>query len=484
MTSIDKILILHDVYLAETEKSFGNWITGFRNNIRKISGRTGGGKITFELSQDLEKTGDNSINFNPKDYKAFIIVVSKKIYKSVNLLNQIDRILDYARQVPEFYGSKKLIMILLDKVSRKHEIFTKPDIKFYNFYFERKSAYNIHIINLTSNDQEYWTHTLEIHDYIIPSVEKSQSGPVKSKDATNVYLGRATFDLNDKRELLKYDLQKRGIRIFPEISVGSWKETDKENLFNMLDSCELSIQMIGKNELLKDEEESEMTDIEKEFDFISKFLSNNNQLSETKKHHSRIIWIPDPSISRNKPKSNFILRIKSQVQYIKEDTEIISGSYEQLKAYILNTLNVRIKHISQEDRGISRNSVYIIHEKNFYEQARMVAGLFKKQSLNPTLTQDLVHEESFIKAHKNTLQYCESVILFYGQQNPYWIESMVREIIKSSRIYRAARYKFILITGPLKLLEKLPKYDDFIMIDIESLSNQNFLNDHFIKMIG
>ena len=180
----------------------------------------------------------------------------------------------------------------------------------------------------------------------------------------------------------------------------------------------------------------------------------------------------------------FLLRIKKQISYSGWDTELLTGSFEQLKAYITNSLKTRISHPVEETNRNFRNHLYIIHEQSSYQKALDLAFQLRSHPIHIVLTHDLYLEKNFIRSHLETLQTCDAVLVYYGQNNINWYESMVKDILKANWSKRTRGYNFMGIVFEEDAPLHLTKYEDFLYLEVSELLSQEFFNLHIRKMIG
>jgi hypothetical protein len=242
--------------------------------------------------------------------------------------------------------------------------------------------------------------------------------------------------------------------------------------------------MIG-GEYGKISEDSPVSFQEQEYNIISKYLAG--EIPNTliiNKPHPRVIWMPEDVIIADKKQEEFLNKIKRQIWYLKEDTEIINGSFEKLKDFVFNSVKTRIVHRVKRTVQNEQNVVYLIHEKSVYSQAQDLVESLRPFQLSLILTHDLVNQKSFIRAHKETLTRCDGVIIFYGFDNEYWYESTIKEVIKANHVNRERPFRFKIVVCAKDLLEGLPQYADFIYVDKDKLSGLKVFYNQLNKTIG
>ena len=187
---------------------------------------------------------------------------------------------------------------------------------------------------------------------------KSKRRSVK-KQPIIAYIGRTTPDLEGQREILTNELNKLGIEILPDSNDIKWADITEDILIDLLDVSDLIIQLIGgKSGMALDD--SGKPDLEIEYDVITRFM--NGEVSRNigkQKTRSRVIWLPDSMDIQDIFQEKLIEKIRKQIGYSGWDTELITGSFEQLKGFVLNILRTRIAHkVSLAERTL-QNSIYL-----------------------------------------------------------------------------------------------------------------------------
>jgi hypothetical protein len=482
MADLEKILVVHDTFLPESESSFKKWLLNFRNSVHSVIKKNSGMDVRCELSLEQNIAEDNGLPEHFQKYSAFIFIVHNNIHKNSSLTPAIQKIRDFINNSPDFFDQKKLVFVLLKSNLRDQSVINFERAHFINFFSQKKDNYTIKTTTFDVGDRSYWARIFEISNYIFPGQSMVQPDAQGLKDETYVYLARTTRDLRDQRDQLKENLEFLGIKVLPEDRSIAPKAGDSRNLESLFGKCDLFIQMMGA-EFEKYSRRPEYADIIQESNTISELIARKSN-DTMKKHANRIIWIPEDTLFIDYHKDIFIQRIKKVIQFNEDYTDLLISSFEQLEKTIFDSLKIRIKHVQKSDDPDIQDYIYILHEKTSVAKVEKLASLFEKHAMKTLLTHELHQKKNFIRAHKNSMNNCEAIILYYGLENIHWFESMVKEIIKANKFHRSIPFRFKIIVGEERLIQTLPNYDDFIYIDIESLSNQSFFNDHFLKMIG
>ena len=482
MAEVDKIFLVHDVHLSDVDPVFGQWLEEFRDNIISASNRLPGINKKIVLSKDLDDTGDKSIQSHLDDFNYFLIIIHEDIKRTKSLKSQFNEILDYLKNYHKSVAQKKIILVLLDTFTIDGEILNINTRKIINFYSHQGSRLFSQSRYLDPQDREYWYKILQIINFASFKLEPKPASEPPNKTPTIVYAGLATPDLEGKRDLLISDLIKRGIIVLPELIDPPMRKIDEVILTDLLEYSELSLQFIGGS-YGDIEKEKHKSIVEIEYDTITKFLERENMPGVSHaKPHKRIIWMPSNLDVSDTKQEKFINRIKSQISYLKGDTELISGTFEQLKELVLNSLSTRIKHRIKAE--LNESVVYIIHEKSNYPDTAVIANQLKDFQLKIILSHDLDTEQSYIRAHLDTLVQCDAVFIYYGLDNLYWFESIVKDVMKAERTNRRDPFKLKAVIADGIMLPKLPRYEGFKYMNKDDLSDLDSFYNSLMKMIG
>ena len=484
MQEQEKILIIHDTLYPEINESFKSWLIEFQLNLKSAVNRTTGNPKEFVLSMDLMEYAEQIPDLKPEAFDYYLILIHDEVNRTDNLKRQFDQLLEYLRSLPRHLQTKKTTLIFLKESPLDHEILQIHIEKVIKFYSQKGfNLYNQTEL-MSSADKDYWVKILDVIDLISQQADlKSKRRSVK-KQPLIAYIGRTTPDLEGQREILINELNKVGIETLPDSNDIKWSDVTEDVLIDLLDVSELIIQLIGgKSGMALDD--SGKPDLEIEHDIITRFMNGEISRNLSKqKTSSRVIWLPESIEIQDIFQEKLIEKIRKQIGYSGWDTELITGSFEQLKEFVLNLLKSRIAHkVSLAERTL-QNSIYLIHEKSVYQDALDVASQLRNYPIDVVLTHDLHLQDRFIRAHHETLQNCDAVLVHYGLNNAQWYESTIKEIIKISKTQRKRPFAFQAVISDSEPLLQLPKFDEFLYIKVSELTGQDFFKKYLKKMIG
>ncbi|HEC44117.1 MAG TPA: hypothetical protein ENI20_14940 [Bacteroides sp.] len=484
MDSKEKILVLYDTYYPEVNDYFKSWLAEFKLNIQSAVRRIPGPEKEFIFSSDLVEHLEEIPEIQAKEYDYYLILIHEEISRTTNLKGQFEQLLTYLKGLPEHIQKRKTTLIFLREIPLDQEILQVYVEKIVKFYSE--SGFDLYnqteLIN--SSSREYWDKILSILDIISYRIDHLFAKREIRTNPAIIFLGRTTPDLESQRELLSNELAKLGIEVLPEPKFDNINYPDNKSLVDVLEYSDLIIQLIGGSSG-STKGNSKKTDLELEYDTITQYLSGEIKRSiGLKKSTSRVIWLPDSIDIKDNHQEEFIVRIKKQLGYSGLETELITGSFEQLKAYISNSLKTRVLHKSDQVQKDYRNHLYLIHEHSTYQKALDLAFQLRTNPIHIVLTHDLYLEKNFIRSHLEALQTCDAVLIYYGLNNVYWYESMVKDIMKVNWSERKKPFRFKGMVYDDDVPLYITKYEEFLYLRVSELLSKEFFNGHLKKIVG
>ncbi len=484
MEGAEKILIVHDTFYKSLNENFSYWIDDFRKNISSASMRLPGPGREFTLSSDLVEFPEDVAEPAFKDYDYFLVIIHEEIGRTQNLRDQFNNLLAYLKGLPDYLQAQKTTLLFLREHNLDQEILQIRIEKIVKFY----SRIGLSPVNqggyISSTQKEYWDILLHVLDLVSSRADVKLKKRTVRKQPTIVYIGLTSPDLEGQRQILTHELDKMGMEVLPEIIGSERKETDRDTTIDLLEYSDLIIQMIGGVSGEKTESKGK-TRLEQEHELITRFMSGENRRSiGIQKKHSRIIWLPGQIEIRDTPQQKFIEHIRKQISYSDWDTEVITGTFEQFKNFVLNSLKRRIPYSIPNTAPPAEKFIYLIHEKSVYQEALEIAFQLRNYSLHIIMTHDLYLQENFIRAHIETLRSCDAVLVYYGLNNVYWYESIIKEIIKTGRNQHNNPFSFKAVIYHEDPVYHIEKYQDFLYLSIPELMSQDFFKQHLKKIIG
>ena len=154
--------------------------------------------------------------------------------------------------------------------------------------------------------------------------------------------------------------------------------------------------------------------------------TNQKTVPHQLKHY---IWIPSGKIINDQRQSLYLKRIKhDEAEY---NTEIIETPLESFKTILVSRLKAA-KESKKIDYG-NIFQVYLISEETVSKEVDKLYTTLSSSGLK-VLTLDFSEQVGIYARHLQKLRDCDSVIVFQQENNQFWLDSKIRDLIKSPGI--------------------------------------------------
>ncbi len=246
---------------------------------------------------------------------------------------------------------------------------------------------------------------------------------VPSKRTKTVYLAETSYDIHQEREQIRRELLENGYQVLPEQKLPYYQPDLNEQIKKDLAASTLSIHLIGANYgVVPEGGEDSITVIQ------------NNLAIEQANHGglSRIMWLGGGNQPDNVRQLDFIKNLRNE-GLVHDRAELLETTLSELKFCLLDMLS----HDPLQKKSVSINEnvtkqLYIICkeadvskevllniEDHFFE-----AGF---DVITPAFTGE---EEALRIDHQENLINCDAVLIFYADDNPLWLRSKIRDLLK------------------------------------------------------
>lgn len=267
-------------------------------------------------------------------------------------------------------------------------------------------------------------------------------------DVKTIYLAATSSDVQTERDRIRRELIERGHRVLPENHpplVGPELET---KLLELLPECDLSIHMIGNRYgMIPEEATSSVADLQNQV--ASKFSEQNGL--------ERVIWMPSGLVAADDRQIDFIRRINED-EVTQAGAEIIEGSLDSLKGYLLERIKPEPKILEPESPEASSvsvinsdtKSVYLICDAQDEEAVEQLEDYLFDQGYEVSLPLFEGEEADIAQAHRQKLAICDSVLIYYGAGGRSWVEMKVMDLMQAPGFGRSKPFdsKAVLIAPP------------------------------------
>jgi len=278
-------------------------------------------------------------------------------------------------------------------------------------------AYDIQeIIHLLDEGQENALVSLEDAKLEVVNPDKKVKG---------IYVAQTGYDLNDARNQLVRELKDHGYSVYPDSNLSIYADAFREEVKEYLDKCQLSVHLVGQSYgAIPDGPEQKSA------------LEHQNELAAEKSREgglSRIVWLPTITSVSDERQQQFVRQLNEDetAQY---GADLIEGSAEQLKTAIFERIkkleNPATTRPAPTETTDETKSVLLICDARDRSATLPLRKFLLSQQLEVNIPLFDGDPEEIRQDLKENLQYCDALLLFYGEGDEAWKRSMLSEIRK------------------------------------------------------
>ena len=312
------------------------------------------------------------------------------------------------------------------------ELMRMTGYKFYQFDEQAQRGHE-HL----PNSVEYWTRIDDVAQDMARLLEtmKQRSDEVTvegfaaaaaqpAASGETIYLAETSFDLSPQRDGIRRELQQRGHTVVPDRPLPLNGPELQAAVREYLQASKLSIHLIGANYGV----------IPEAADRSVVWLQNELAAERSKSNSfARLIWLPEGLETKENRQREFIEFLKHDPA-AQQGADLLQTSIEELKTYIEDKLRPTPKPQptpadSNGDEGPLR--MYLICDQQDYESITPLADYFFNQGFEVILPLMEGDEAEVREEHKQSLQDCDAVIIFYGNASEGWLRTKLRDVQKS-----------------------------------------------------
>jgi len=360
-------------------------------------------------------------------------------------------------------GYSKVFRVVLEPSKNALIPLKLDELLSYDFF--EKNIYNRKIRSLDFNTSDktsvLYSRLLDLAYDISTSLRYDSSGSdSKSNKPQFVFLGLTTFDQQQAHDDIKRELQHYGFRVLPLTRLPNSGEEFEKTLISNLEQTNVVVQLMGAQygELLKGTKYSLP-------DFQNRIIREYQQKHESSTF-SRFIWIPQNIKISDQRQALYLKRLRRDDATM--NTEIIESPLETFKTILSAKLN-STNHTNQKIEYENISKIYLLAEENSMQE---VEDLYSVLALSGLKVSVLDYEEQvgIYARHLQALRDSDAVVVFQTSDNRFWLNSKLRDIIKSPGIGRIKPFKKVVIASKLTPDKELIR---MIKTKVEILTNDN-----------
>jgi uncharacterized protein DUF4062 len=317
----------------------------------------------------------------------------------------------------------------------------------YEFYEKDPASGRVrefdHLLIGNQRDKRYWDKLedlaidlketlqfLQTNLHLPPSQETSDqppSAPVLTETASGstVYLAETTSDLSAERDSIKRELQQYGHRVLPDQTLPLYAPTLEQIAREYLRQASLSIHLIGMHYGIIPEMERSRSSMRMQLDLAAERGNDPT--------FSRVIWMPPGIQSADERQQALIDELQRSSQ---AGSELVQTKLEDVKTIIHAKLAPKPTPAinGHEERGLP--SVYLICDKQDCDDTKSLEDFLNDQGITVLPSPFEGDESQFAQYHKESLQLCDAVLIYYGRVSDTWAQLKRLDLLKLAGVGR------------------------------------------------
>ena len=250
------------------------------------------------------------------------------------------------------------------------------------------------------------------------SASETHTPAPSSPTGKTIYLAKTTSDLSEERDIIQRELQQHGHLVLPDKELPLNASALAEAVREYLKNSQLSIHLIGARYGMIPEDESR-----------SIIQIQNDLAAERGQAMRRLLWMPTGLQSEDERQQKFIDALRLGLNGF-QGVEVLQTKLEDLKMQIHEKLADKPQTPPPSEGEGRPLSLYLICDKQDYEAVSALETYLFDQGYEVILPVMEGDEAQAAQDHKDSLLYCDAVMIYYGQANEIWLRMKLRELQK------------------------------------------------------
>jgi hypothetical protein len=281
--------------------------------------------------------------------------------------------------------------------------------------------------------RKYWTRLDDLAHDISELLALLEAGPASGGQGV-IYLAETSFDLKEKRDAVKRELQGHGYTVLPDRPLPLCGPDCVALVREQLTRCRLSVHMVGQSYGVVPEGSTDS------------LVALQHELAierGTAGGFSRLIWLPaglGGSGGGDERQQRFVEHLQTDAR-LERGADLLESPLEDFKAALHRRLAARPEAPAEDpsqglaDGGPSR--IYLIcDQRDLGATAPLEDHLFDHgfEVILPAFDGD---EAQVRRDHEESLALCDAALLYYGAGSELWLRQKLREVQKAAAYGRS-----------------------------------------------
>jgi len=448
-------MIKNDIYISfssDISEENQKWVNEFSSILKLL--------LDKSLKRDTKIVSSNNL-LNDENYssvapvdifsetKVFIVVLTKDYLTSTKSKQELATINSVVNG-----ENDRLFKILISDIPINEQLDTIKELVPYIFFKNEKNI-NVPVsftkINKYQSLKLFWLRLSDLV-YNISFLITAKNNTKRKKEI--VYLAETGSDQYASREVVRRELVHYGYTVLPQMCITSEGNNSTEYIKECIEKSDLSIHIIsGKDGRLVDG-----TNIVYHQNNIAAEHSSKNP------HYKRLLWISPDLVFENEEQFVKIEKLKKDSNAL-VGAELIQVQIEEFKSLSLRTLGKIESRDFELENYLNSQIVYIINNKKQEHEAKKMGAILSSKGIDVIYQENKTNKKELLINHKRNLILCKGVVVFNDSENINWVNSKMKDIVKSVGFERKVpiKAKALVVSDKHNISES--KYNDFEIID-------------------
>lgn len=275
----------------------------------------------------------------------------------------------------------------------------------------------------------------------IESLQTTPSGRLIPPVGKTVYLAETAADVEADRDKIRRELQSRGHCVLPDKDFPREPYRLEEAIRQNLERAHLSIHLVGEKYDDPAKQRSRSV-VELQYELAVK-------RGQEDPHFIQVVWLPKGLEAKDDDQRQLIKHLRHDAS-THPNIEVLEDKLEDLKTNVLTKLK-KLPGMGHKEEPQEVARLYLISDSQDYEATAALRNFLFEQQLEVVLPILTGAADEVLQAHRENLQDCDAVMVFYGQASEIWMQQKLRELRKISSLGRSTELlgKCLYISGPM-----------------------------------
>ncbi len=289
-------------------------------------------------------------------------------------------------------------------------------------------------------------HVLAVLERESEEIEPLERSEPRQRGA--VYLAETSYDLQDRRDSIRRELESRGYLVLPDRSLPLVGHRCASFIRSELERCQLSIHLVGSNYGVVPEGSTDSIVVMQHEQAIERAAAGN---------FCCLIWIA-PDVEPSDPRQQqFVAKLQSDSR-LQATADVLRTPLEDFKTVVHIRLQSGTERQARPSHAEGPRHVYVICDSRDRDSVRSIEQLLYAQGLEVMPSVFEGDEASVRSDHEESLLACDAVLIYYGAGGPLWFRRKVRDLQK---IAGYGRSKPLLAKGVFLAAPMTPEKREF-----------------------